>query len=74
MRTYGMVYGSGFALKVTPEDRSTDVLHYLLTGHLLGGRTLEGVEWEELEVNEEYRKLQKRRAWELARDMEESLK
>ena len=31
---------------VKPEDRETDVLHFLMTGQLLGGRSMEGVTWE----------------------------
>jgi len=62
-------YGVGFSIKVTPEDRSEDVLHYLITGYLLGDRSLEVVTWEEVE-DEEYTKLQKKRANQLAKDME----
>lgn len=49
------VYGKGYALKVTPEDRAADVLHYLTTGHLLCDRSLEGVTWEEVELSDEAR-------------------
>lgn len=41
-------YGTGFVLKVEPEDRAADVSHYLITGHLLGGRSLYGVVWEKV--------------------------
>lgn len=40
-------YGTGFAITVTPPDRADDVLHYLITGTLSGGRSLEGVTWED---------------------------
>ena len=39
----------GCALKVTPSDRSMDVLHYLITGYLMGKRSLDDVSWEEIE-------------------------
>ncbi len=61
------VYSQGYALKVTPEDRSMDVMHFLITGHLLGDRSLEGVEWEE--VKGEYPTLRKKRAKVLAASM-----
>ena len=37
------VYSKGYTLEVDPSDRGPDVLHFLITGHLLGGRSLEGV-------------------------------
>jgi len=45
-----VTYGRGYALKVTPEDRSADVMHYLITGGLLGGRSLDGVTWTEVKA------------------------
>jgi len=42
-------YAKGFAINVTPGDRCADVLHYLMFGTFLGGRSLEGVTWEEVE-------------------------
>lgn len=45
-------YSTGFAIKVTPEDRATDVMHHLTTGGLLGGRSLDGVTWEYLNNQE----------------------
>lgn len=42
-------YSNGCTLKVTPEDRTEDVIHFLITGHLLGGRSLDGVAWEQVE-------------------------
>lgn len=39
-------YGGGFACKVTPVDRGADVLNYLITGHPLCGRSLDGVKVE----------------------------
>lgn len=47
-----VTYGKGFALKVTPKDRGADVMHYLMFGTLLGNRSLEGVEWEEIKTDE----------------------
>lgn len=44
-----VVYGVGFKLKVNPPDRGMDVMHYLITGHLLGGRSLDNVTWVETE-------------------------
>lgn len=41
-----VTYGKAWSMEVTPEDRAVDVLHYLTTGGLLGGRSLEGVTWE----------------------------
>lgn len=46
-----VTYGKGFTLEVTPKDRGADVMHYLITGHLLGGRSLDGVTWVETELN-----------------------
>ena len=43
-----VVFSEGFSIKVTPEDRAVDVMHYLLTGGLLGGKSLEGVTYEEV--------------------------
>lgn len=60
-------YGMGVAIKVTPEDRSADVMHYLITGHLLGDRSLEGVTWEDIE-GEEYNEIQEQRAKVLAQE------
>ncbi len=39
----------GWAIKVTPPDRGADVIHYLITGQLFCGRSLEGVTWEQVE-------------------------
>ena len=63
-----VTYGKGYAIKVTPEDRAVDVMHYLITGGLLGGRSLGGVTWEEAE-DEEYEKIQEKRAKMLAASM-----
>ena len=62
-------YGTGFAVKVTPEDRSVDVLHYLTTGGLLGGRSLDGVIWEEVK-DEEYNKIAEKNAIALLNSMQ----
>ena len=43
------VYGSEVMIKVTPVDRSEDVLYFLTTGQLLGGRSLKGVTYEYVE-------------------------
>ncbi len=43
-------YGKKRNLIVFPEDRAEDVLYFLITGQLKGGRDLDGVEWED--VNE----------------------
>jgi len=51
MKYQQKTYGKGFALKVTPEDRSVDLMHYLTVGSLLGGRSLEGVTWEKVDIN-----------------------
>ena len=40
-------YGKGRSITVNPGDRAADVLHYLICGTLLGGRSLDGVTWEE---------------------------
>jgi len=61
-------YGTGFALKVSPSDRSVDVMHYFFTGTLLGGRSLDGVDWEEV-VGKDYDKIQESRSKALIRDM-----
>ena len=61
-------YTQGYSLKVTPSDRSIDVFHHLTTGGLLGGRSLDGVTWEE--VNDpELNKLHMNRAEALKRSM-----
>ena len=67
-----VTYGKGFVLEVTPPDRSADVMHYLLTGHLLCGRSLEGVEWKEMDEDSEFVKLQRRRAAKLMKSMQKT--
>ena len=62
------VYGKGWAIKVTPDDRAADVMHYLITGGLLGGRSLDGVTWEEAE-DKDYLRIKKRSAKMLAHFM-----
>lgn len=42
-----ITYGTRFAIDVDPPERVEDVLHYLLTGQLLEGRSLEDVTWTE---------------------------
>ena len=44
-----VTYGTGFIVKSVPESRAEDVMHFLVTGGLLGGRSLDGVTWEVLE-------------------------
>lgn len=61
------VYGTGFALKVDPPERASDVMHYLVTGHLMCGRSLDGVKWVQ---SPEYNEVALRRTAELVRDME----
>lgn len=51
MKYNHITYGKGFALEVTPPTRSADVMHYLLTGGLLGGRSLDGVVWKEMSAD-----------------------
>lgn len=63
-------YGTGFAVVVDPPERGADVLHYLVTGHLLGGRSLDGVTWKEAD-NEEYNKLALKRAKALVKSMQD---
>jgi len=62
-----VTYGKGFTLRVTPEDRAADVIHFLITGALLGGKSLDGVTWEEVE-NE----VAEKRSIQLAKDMRAS--
>ncbi len=62
------IYGKGWAVKVIPEDRAIDVQHYLLTGHLLGGRSLDGVQITEI-VDKEYEEISKRREKALTHSM-----
>ena len=69
MKYETVTYGKGWAIEVTPEDRSVDVMHYLLTGHLLCGRSLEGVSWVELDDDHKYVKLQKKRAEQLMKSI-----
>ena len=64
------VYATGFAIKVTPEDRGVDVMHNIITGGLLGGRSLEGVTAEEVEHSD----AAKRSANAFRRDMQETKK
>ena len=68
MRYTYKTFGLGFAIRVEPADRGADVLHYLQFGTLLGGRSLDGVEWEEV-VGEEYNKIQASRAKALMRSI-----
>jgi hypothetical protein len=63
-------YSTGWSVKVTPEDRTVDVLHYLTTGGLLGGRSLDGVTWED--AGEDYGELRKRNAKFLAASMRQT--
>lgn len=52
-------YNCGIAIEVDPKERAPDVLHYLITGHLLGGRSLDGVTWREIENDEHSARLSK---------------
>lgn len=38
-----VTYGKGYTVIVEPQDRAADVMHNIITGGLLGGRSLEGV-------------------------------
>lgn len=40
-------YGKKRGIVVFPENREEDVLYFLITGCLKGGRSLDGVEWVE---------------------------
>jgi len=53
-------YGQGFVLKVDPPDRAGDVIHYLTTGGLMGGRSLDGVTWEQVEDPERVKSAENR--------------
>lgn len=48
-----VTYGKGFVIKVDPHGRAADVLHNMITGGLLGGRSLDGVEIELLKQPDE---------------------
>lgn len=61
-----VTYGTGRCFKVTPTDRGADVLHHLVTGGLLGGRSLGGVTWEEVEAPPEYARSLRKSTRELA--------
>lgn len=41
-------YGRRVAVEVDPPERTNDVLHYLITGQLFCGRSLDGVTWREV--------------------------
>jgi hypothetical protein len=66
-------YGKGFALEVTPKDRSADVLHYVLTGNLLGGRSLDGVTWEQVD-DSEFNRINEKRSKQLLASMRDARK
>ena len=76
MRYEHKVYGEGYAFTCKPEKREdgtpygVDILHYLITGYLLGGRSLDGVEITPLE-DKEYGKVGRRRAKALAFSMKQ---
>lgn len=57
-------YAQGFAVVVDPPERAADVMHYLITGHLLCNRPLDGVTWEKVE-SVEYNALLAKRAKDL---------
>jgi hypothetical protein len=61
-------YGKGWSITVDPSDRAADVLHYLICGTLLGGRSLDGVTWEE-NKNKELEEVANNRAKFLAASM-----
>lgn len=51
MKYNHITYGKGFALEVDPPTRAADVIHYLLTGGLLGEKSLDGVVWKEVSAD-----------------------
>jgi len=65
-----VTYASGFAVKVSPSNRGADVIHNMITGHLLGGRSLDGVAVERLDNDPEIKGIMERNARMLRRSME----
>jgi hypothetical protein len=66
------IFGKGVSLIVDPPERAADVMHYLITGHLLGNRSLDGVTWEE--ADSDYQKLMEKRARQLRDSMTKTAK
>lgn len=64
-----MQYGVGWAVAVDPPSRAADVMHYMMTGHQLCGRSLDGVTIRDV-TNAKYGRLAKRRMRALARSMQ----
>ena len=62
--------GKSWAVHVDPPSRGADVMHYMITGHLLGGRSLEGVSVQDA-TDSKFGRIQDRRARDLARSLEE---
>ena len=74
MKYEDKTYGKGWSVKVDPGDRCADVLHYLMFGTLLGGRSLDGVTWTDEEPSEAARKSAKRLAASMRMTKEEIIK
>ena len=66
------VYSSGFVVEVYPKERSHEVLHFLITGHFLCGKSLKGVYWREVK-DDRTAALQNKRLKEIMRGMEAEL-
>ncbi len=70
MKYEAKIYAKGFTLKVDPSDRGVDVMHYLQFGTLLGGRSLDGVTWEQTDIEDD--EFMSKRAKSLAKAMRQS--
>ncbi len=70
MKYEAKTYSKGFTLKVDPPDRGVDVMHYLQFGTLLGGRSLEGVAWEQADIEDD--EFMSKRAKSLAQAMRQA--
>ncbi len=44
------IHTNGFAIEVDPPEMVRDVMHYLVTGGLLCGRSLDGVTWKRVDL------------------------
>ena len=64
-----MQYGVGWTVAVDPPSRAADVMHYMMTGHQLCGRSLDGVVIRDV-TDAKYERLAKRRLRDLARSMQ----
>jgi len=41
-----ITYGAAMTVTAEPSNRAEDVMYYLITGQLMGERSLDGVTWE----------------------------